>query len=166
MSAEMGADRLVELSLGFRPEAAISGAVLVQTEASVTLTFNAMRPSGALTSWGAPMMERAGTAIFRFEGCALTRFGHPNDEARPGVPRLADAAIGIYEVPDSAWAAEVVEANRGRFPATPDGAAGRHLVFAFHDSTFECLTRGFTFELSDEPYADILARIHQQVCAE
>ncbi len=38
-------DDIVELDVGIRPEAAVSGAVLIQTEFSTHLTFNAMRPT-------------------------------------------------------------------------------------------------------------------------
>ncbi len=50
-------DQLVELSLGFYPEAAVSGALLLQSETSTFLLFNAMKD--------APGRRRtdAGTAV-------------------------------------------------------------------------------------------------------
>jgi hypothetical protein len=152
-------DELVDLALGFRPEAAVSGAVVFQTEGMTVLTFNAMQR----TEKG---VEPAGTAIFRFQRCLATRFGYPNDEARDGIPRFRGTSYGIYEVRNSSWIRETVRDNRYRFPNTRDDYVKKHLVFAFHDSTFECLTDDFTFELSMEPYARLFARISGNVCAE
>jgi len=58
-------DQIVELDLGIRSEAAVSGAVLIQTEQSTFLTFNAMRPTDRLGPHGHPM-EDAGTAVVEF----------------------------------------------------------------------------------------------------
>ena len=44
------ADDIVELDLGVRPEAAVSGAVCLQTEARTFLTFNAMRRTAQVNS--------------------------------------------------------------------------------------------------------------------
>ncbi len=78
-------DRIVDLDLGIQPEAAVSGAVVIQTESSTVLTFNTMRPTDEMSPYGGPYMTDAGTAIFRFERCLATRFGYPNDEARGGI---------------------------------------------------------------------------------
>ena len=159
-------DRIIDLELGIQPEAAVSGAVVIQTESSVVLTFNAMRPTETMSPYGGPYMADAGTAIFRFTRCLATRFGHPNDEARGGIPRFKDTVYGIYEVQNSSWIRDTIRDNRYRFPNTSDDYIGRHLIFAFHDSTFECLTDVFEFEVSTEPYATILARITERVCSE
>jgi hypothetical protein len=159
-------DRIVDLDLGIQPEAAVSGAVVIQTESSTVLTFNAMRPTDEMSPYGGPYMTDAGTAIFRLKRCLATRFGYPNDEARGGIPRFKDTVYGIYEVQNSTWIRDTIRDNRYRFPNTSDDYIGRHLVFAFHDSTFECLTDDFEFEVSTEPYATILARITERVCAE
>jgi hypothetical protein len=159
-------DRIIDLELGIQPEAAVSGAVVIQTEFSTVLTFNAMRPTDKMSPYGGPYMIDAGTAIFRFKRCLATRFGYPNDEARDGIPRFKDTVYGIYEVQHSSWIRDTIRDNRYRFPSTSDDYIGRHLVFAFHDSTFECLTDDFEFELSTDPYTSILARIAERVCAE
>jgi hypothetical protein len=159
-------DDIVELDLGIRPEAAVSGAVLIQTEFSTHLTFNAMRPTDRMSPYGGPYMADAGTAIFRFKRCLATRFGYPNDEARGAIPRFKGTTYGIYEVRCSSWIRDTIRDNLHRFPNTSDDYIGKHLVFAFHDSTFECLTDDFEFEVSNEPYAVILAQINARVCAE
>ena len=141
-----------KLDLGVVPEAAVSGGMLVQTETSTFLLFNAMRP----TDEG--RRESAGVAVLAFPGTVLSRFGLPNDEARPGHPLLGGLDVGyeILEVHASDWRDEAERQNQVKFPAS-DFAGARHFIVAMHDSTFECLADGVTAEVSDEPY-DVVAR--------
>jgi hypothetical protein len=157
---------IVEIDLGILPEAAISGAVLFKTESSTLLTFNAMRPTDKMDSYNEPCVTSAGTAIFRFERCLATRFGHPNDEARDGIPRFKNLSYGIYEVRNSKWIQDTLRDNRYRFPNTKDDYVGKHLLFTFHSSTFECLTDDFEFEVLTEPYSVIFDKIKHQILAE
>lgn len=152
-------EKLVDLQLGIFPEAAVSGAVCLQTEEQCILLFNAMKQAG-------PGRVDAGTAVFEFKRCLLTRFGWPNDEARSSIARLKNGGYGIYEVIDSSWKAEVLAGNRIGFPNTPDNYVGKHLVFGFHDSTFECLTDDFAFSVSKENFGKILARYGRKFGAE
>lgn len=160
------ADDIIELDLGVRPEAAVSGAVCLQTEAGAFLTFNAMRPTDRMSPYGGPYYEDAGTAVVEFKRCLVSRFGYPNDEARSGIPQYKGVSYGIYEVRDSTWIKEVVRLNRYRFPATKDDYVCRHFLFAFHDDTFECLADGLTLEVVNEPYQVIFERIRQRALAE
>jgi hypothetical protein len=156
-------DQIVRLDLGIQPEAAISGAVLVQSEHATFLTFNAMRLTNRTSPRGGRELERAGTAVIEFEGCYLTRFGYPDDEARWGIPRYEGLSYGIYEVMNSSWVAEVVQLNRHAFPQTQDETDSRHFLFTFHDDTFECLTREMKVEVCDEPYGAIFDRIKRHI---
>jgi hypothetical protein len=157
---------VVELDLGIRPEAAVSGAVCLQTEVGTFLTFNAMRPTNRMSPHGGPYLENAGTAVVEFKRCLVSRFGYPNDEARWGIPQYKDVSYGIYEVKDSTWIKEVVRLNRYRFPETKDDYVCRHLLFAFHDDTFECLADDLTLDVVNEPYHVIFERIRQRALAE
>jgi hypothetical protein len=152
-------DEIVELDFGITPEAAVSGAVVVQTERMTILTFNGMRSTGKLSPYGGPYRESAGTAVVEFQRCVLTRFGHPNDEARWKIPKYADCSYGIYEVKNSSWIKEVVAANRHSFPATTDDYVRRHFLFAFHDSTFECLADDLSIRVVEQPYHEVFAGI-------
>ncbi len=85
-------------------------------------------------------------AIVRFAFCYAYMFGPPNDEAFEGHP-LAERGLsphGAFEVRDSSWIRRLERMNavhwshRSEFFWTL-----RHLVFAFHDSTFECVCDGF-----------------------
>src|SRR6267142_3427868 len=156
-------DQIVELDLGIRPEAAVSGAVLVHTEQSTFLTFNAMRPTDRIGPHGGPYMEDAGTAVVEFKRCLLTRFGYPNDEARWAIARFKDVSYGVYEVRNSSWIKEVVQMNRYAFPNTKDDYVSKHFLFAFHDDTFECLADDLSLEVVNEPYDVVFDRIRRRV---
>lgn len=156
-------DAIVELDLGITPEAAVSGAVLLQTEDKTVLTFNAMRSTGKKSPHGGMYRESCGTAVVEFQRCLLTRFGHPNDEARWGLPKYASCAYGIYEVKNSSWIKEVVVANRHSFPATSDDYVRRHFLFTFHDSTFECLADDLSIRVVERPYREVFAGLASRV---
>ncbi len=159
-------DEIVELDLGVRPEAAVSGAVCLQTEAGTFLTFNAMRPTDRMSPYGRPYLEDAGTAVVEFKRCLVSRFGYPNDEARWGIPQYNNVSYGIYEVRNSTWIQEVVRLNRYSFPKTKDDYVSRHFLFAFHDDTFECLADDLTLDVVTEPYHVIFERIRRRALRE
>lgn len=152
-------DRIVKLDLGVEPEAAVSGALLLQNENATYLTFNAVR----LRFDG--KYEEAGTAVIELVRCSTTTFGYPNDEAIGGHPLYAKGlqAYGIFEVLNSSWIAEQERQNRISFPERTDMTWKRHFIFTFHDSTFECLSADLKITVSEEPYAQIFAEISEQV---
>ena len=154
-------EQIVELDLGCRPEGGVSGGVLVSSEYSTFLTFNAVKPSE-----DGSRVESAGHAVVEFSRCRLTKFGYPNDEARWGIARYQEISYGIYEVTNSEWIPEIVRLNRYSFPDTPDDTTTRHFLFAFHDSTFECLATDMRLELTTEPYEQIFARISARLLSE
>jgi hypothetical protein len=151
-------EQVVEVDLGVTPEAAVSGAVLIQTEHRAFLTFNAMRPTNRPFPHGGFYKEDAGTAVVELIGCSLTKFGYPNDEAWRNIPRTKGLVYGIYEVCDSDWIQAVVTLNQFSFPKT-SGWGGRHFLFLFHDSSFECIARDLRLELRSQPYSTTLAEI-------
>src|SRR5262249_46770455 len=131
------------------PEAAVSGGFLVQTEHSAWFLFNAMRvqPNGRRVE--------AGIAVVEVQGYLQTRFGHPNEEATPGRPVLAQEhdGSGVYEVLESSWLAEVQRQNRVVFP-TYNFIGVRHFIVTLHDATFECLATNLVLEAClDDPEA-------------
>src|SRR6266571_494045 len=69
---------------------------------------------------------------------------------------------GVYEVCNSSWFRSITAQNRVAFPQTSDSAQ-RHFTFTFHDSTFECVTRGLRVSLSTKPYAEIFEDIKKRV---
>jgi hypothetical protein len=160
-------EEIVELDLGCKPEAAISGAVLVKTEQSTFLTFNAMKQSSRVHPRGGYYWENAGTAVCEFRLCAITKFGYPNDEAWSGIPRTRGKSYGVFEVLNSTWKAEIDRLNRYSFPnPKSEYPRGRHFLFLFHDSSFECIADDLKLELFREPYDRIFSRIAARVTVE
>ena len=153
IAAATGDEYVVPVNLGFDPEAAVSGAFVLQDEYRTFLTFNAVRASSDGRS------EGCGTAIIELHGALSTKFGLPNDEALRGHP-LYERGLRFYsiaEVLNSSWVRDAEAQNRLSFP---DGAPWtvRHFIFTFHDSSLECLAESLTHELSAEPHAEILRK--------
>jgi hypothetical protein len=77
-------------------------------------------------------------------------FGPPNDEAFTGHPLAARGLhpYGAFEVRHSSWLRRLERMNAVH-PRHQPAAYARlhHFVFAFHDSTFECIAERFTFEV-------------------
>ena len=151
-------DKIVRFDVGFEPEAAVSGPVLLQTDNNTFLTFNAVR----MTSDG--KRGAVGTGVIEFGGCSVTKFGYPNDEALGGHPLYKHGleAYGVFEVLCSSWIRQMTEQNRVCFPHTSD-SKNRHFIFTFHDSTFECVADDCRATLSIEPYEQIFRQIAQRV---
>ena len=86
--------------------------------------------------------DGAELVVLKFTRACAHSFGPPNDEALAGHP-LALRGLRRYstfEVIDSSWVRALERMNRvhplhneGRFRRL------RHLVFTFHDNTFECI---------------------------
>jgi len=134
-------ERVVPLDTDIGPEAAVSGAIVFQTEHETMLSFNATRlhPDGRYYD--------AGCAVVRFKRCNISKFGYPNDEAWSGIPRTKGLDYGCYEILDSPWPAELCELNKHSFPNSKPSTELRHFLFLFHDSSFECLAEDYSMEL-------------------
>lgn len=89
-------------------------------------------------------------AIVRFASCDAHFMGPPNNEAFSGHP-LASRGLqpyGAYEVRHSSWIRRLERMNSVHPYHRPERFwALRHLVFAFHDSTFECVCDGFDLRI-------------------
>ena len=81
-------------------------------------------------------------ALVRFKSCAAHMFGRPNDEAFSGHP-LAGRGLkpyGTFRVEESSWVRQLERMNSVHPNHDPRADESlQHLVFAFHDSTFECV---------------------------
>ena len=151
------------LNIGVVPEAAVSGAVVTQTEYSTFVTFNAMRENKN------GMRENAGTALIEFKLCLLTKFGYPNDEAWEGHPlysefEKAGGAYDFYEVVNSSWLSEINKQNKKAFPDF--SYETRHFVIFFHDSTFECLASDFEVQVFEGPFTSVWEIISERIANE
>lgn len=87
-------------------------------------------------------------------------FGPPNDEAFSGHP-LAGRGLhpyGAFEIIGSSWVRSLERMNRVHRQHRPEHFASyRHFVLAFHDSTFECIAKGYSPQRGTGPL-DQLAR--------
>jgi hypothetical protein len=85
-------------------------------------------------------------ALIRFRFCYAHMFGPPNEEAFSGHP-LASRGLrpcGAFEVKDSSWIRRLERMNSVHRYHRPEVFWNRrHLIFAFHDTTFECVCDGF-----------------------
>jgi hypothetical protein len=141
-----GDEHAVWLDLGVRPEAAISGGVLIQTETKCYLLFNVSGP---------PVDNRVPQAIVEFDGPIKTQFGLPNDEALIGHP-LSNSGLSAYdafEVLNSRWLAAELRRNQVAFPDCEFTC--RHFIFTFHDSSFECLASDLKVTVDSRPFEQI-----------
>lgn len=154
----MSTEQLIELHIGVTPEAAISGAVLLQTEEKAFLIFNAMRDTTRPFPDGGFYKEDAGIALVELVGCTITKFGYPNDEAWSGIPLTNGRGYGVFEVENSLWKQELLRLNQFSFPGTREWI-GRHFMFLFHDSSFECVARELRLELTDEPFQQLFSKV-------
>src|SRR5215472_2586698 len=84
-------------------------------------------------------------AIARLD-CLAHMSGPPNDEAFDGHPLASRGlhAYGSFRIEGSSWIRKLERMNRVHPLHRPeDFERFHHLVFAFHDSTFECVCRDF-----------------------
>jgi hypothetical protein len=152
LAESTGEEFAVPFDAGCEPEAAVSGAFVLEDEYKSFLFFN--------VSTSDPDVAEGTRAIVEVVGTLLTKFGLPNDEALPGHP-LYNRGLRYYsiaEVLNSSWAREAEERNRISFPEALPWSA-RHFIFTFHDSSFECLARELKIELTQEQWPATIARI-------
>ncbi|HEV8245033.1 MAG TPA: hypothetical protein VGP93_04670 [Polyangiaceae bacterium] len=102
-------------------------------------------------------------AIVAFERCAAHLFGPPNDEAFSGHPLAARGLkpYAAFEVLESSWLRRLERMNSVHPAHDPKSflETKRHLVFAFHDSTFECICRGFHIQFAQGSVRSVLPRM-------
>lgn len=101
-------------------------------------------------------------ALVEFMPCTAARLGSPNDEVFHGHP-LEGRGLEPYtaqRVVNSRWLAEVEAVNKVHHGYNPAYWRERsHFVFWFHDTTFECIAKGFTVEVYRESMPAMLARM-------
>jgi hypothetical protein len=90
--------------------------------------------------------------------------GPPNDEAFTGHPLAARGLhpYAVFRVDDSSWVRRLERMNSVHRHHKPEAFdLLNHYVFAFHDSTFECVAHGFTTEVTNGPLASVALRMAQ-----
>ena len=99
-------------------------------------------------------------ALISFTHIYAHFFGPPNDEAFSGHP-LASRGLrpyGVFEVQDSSWIRTLERMNSVHPYHRPKRFAElRHFIFAFHDTTFECIAHDFSASVREGSVAGVLA---------
>ena len=89
-------------------------------------------------------------ALVVFNQCYAHMFGPPNDEAFAGHP-LANRGVGpygIFQIKESSWVRQLERMNSVHTRHKPERFWElQHLIFSFHDSTFECLCNSFDMKM-------------------
>lgn len=106
-------------------------------------------------------------AIVTFKYCTAHMFGPPNDEAFSGHP-LAERGLkpyGVFEVKDSSWIRKLEKMNavHPQHDKQQFMKSKKHFVFAFHDTTFECIAEGFTVEVTTGSVRSMVPRMLKSV---
>lgn len=94
-----------------------------------------------------PRTSGESLALVEFTGYSTYMFGAPNDEAFHGHPLAARGLhpYAAFQIENSSWIRQLERMNSVHYSHKPERFAQlRHYVFAFHDSTFECVARDFT----------------------
>ena len=109
--------------------------------------------------------ERVGNV--RFERLVSTLFGAPNDETHAGHP-LYGSGFEPYRamhVVNSLWIAQLERMNSvHRYHNQANYSALKHFIFAFHDTTFECVARSFSVSRVDRGLAEAVKDAVDRLC--
>lgn len=148
-------DTVVESAEAPQPDAGAPLPIVVCDEHHLLLayavSFSCASWDGNQITMMSPEWGGMTIACVQFKWPLAHMFGPPNDEAFSGHP-LADRGLELYavsEVHNSSWIRKLERMNsvhrshnRERFL---EGL--RHFIFAFHDSTFECVAHGIEVEM-------------------
>lgn len=105
-------------------------------------------------------------ALIEFHRCRSFMFGSPNDEAFSGHPLAARGLrpYACFQVEDSSWIRQLERMNSVHPSHDPARFARyKHYVFAFHDSTFECVAEDFKVTEHSGTWESLLAIMQRQV---
>jgi hypothetical protein len=105
-------------------------------------------------------------ALVEFERYESFMFGNPNDEAFSGHP-LAGRGLGpytVFEIENSSWVRTLERMNSVHPYHNPEKFEKlKHFVFAFHDSTFECVAENFSVSISQGSMKSAAEEIKQKL---
>lgn len=143
-------DRVIELDTAPRPDVGAPLPALVSDELNLYLAYIASEPDpgwdGTYARVVTPESPGEPIATVTFESPYSHFFGPPNDEAFHGHPLESRGLrpYSISEIVGSSWVHALERMNSVHPNHRPEHFDKyRHFVFAFHDSTFECVAEGF-----------------------
>lgn len=107
----------------------------------------------------APYTSGEPIGLVRFARPYAHMFGPPNDEAFTGHP-LAERGVGpygVWEITNSSWIRSLAAMNSVHPCHSWDLFKGyRHIIFAFHDTTFECVAESFSYTVHNGSVAEVI----------
>jgi len=105
-------------------------------------------------------------ALVEFSFYSSFMFGAPNDEVFEGHP-LASRGLhpyGAFQIEDSSWVRQLERMNSVHRYHQPERFARlKHFVFAFHDSTFECVAESFTVSEHEGSMESLLSEMQSRL---
>jgi hypothetical protein len=147
-------DRVIEIKDAPRPDVGAPLPAVVGHEDRLLLAYIVSAPvpawDGTYVNVVSPKSANEQIAIVTFERPYCHLFGPPNDEAFQGHPLAARGLepYSVSEIAKSSWVHALERMNAVHPYHRPESFSEyHHYIFAFHDSTFECVARGFTFEV-------------------
>ena len=147
-------DRVIKIKTVPWPDVGAPLPAVVGDEHRLLLAYIASSPDpewdGTYVEVVSPDSPEEPIAIVAFERPYCHLFGPPNDEAFAGHPLAARglAPYSVSEIAESSWVHALERMNAVHQCHRPESFSDyHHYIFAFHDSTFECVARGFTFEM-------------------
>jgi hypothetical protein len=158
-------DRVVELTDVPPCEAGAPLPVVVADERKLQLAYLAAIPD---PNWdgthvrGVDLSTDEPAVLITFERATAWFHGPPNDEAFQGHPLAARGLhpYAAFRVDNSSWVRRLERMNSVHPYHRPEAFSGlHHYVFAFHDSTFECIARGFDAAVVDGPLEAVAERM-------
>lgn len=115
-----------------------------------------------------PQREGEDFAVLEFQRYRSFMFGSPNDEAFSGHP-LASRGLhpyAFFQIEDSSWIRQLERMNSVHVSHDPTRfALYKHYVFAFHDSTFECVAENFTASKHCGTLESLISVMHSRLAA-
>jgi len=113
-----------------------------------------------------PNSDGEPVALVRFHRCHASMFGPPNDEAFAGHP-LSGRGLKPYSanvIEHSSWVRSLERMNSVHPYHRPEAFESyKHFIFAFHDSTFECIAYGYKVYLKQGSLWSLLPEMQRLV---
>jgi hypothetical protein len=154
----------IEFPVSWEPGAPLP--FLLQNDYRTFLTFlvrdNDPNWDGSYVSVRDPNNLSERLAVVEFERCVSTKMGTPNEEVLHGHPLNGKglAGYGAMLVQNSVWLKELAAINAVHERYKPEVWSDlKHYILPFHDSTFECVARGFKVETVQMPLSELLSEI-------
>lgn len=106
------------------------------------------------------------TAIVEFNSRLSIMFGSLNDETFSGHP-LSGRGLrryGVFEIENSSWIRKLEQMNSVHERHNPENFKKyKHFVFAFHDSTFECVAESFEIAIHEGSLESALTEMQRKL---